>query len=76
MPIRRPTASTRTRSTNIDTDGDYLTDLAFSYVFSPVKDGKQSASVYLAKGAEARPASLATGPCTSGGAAACAAMAS
>ncbi|HEY4166214.1 MAG TPA: DUF4331 family protein [Reyranella sp.] len=41
---------------NIDTDGDYLTDLAFSYVFSSVKDGKQSASVYLAKGAEARSA--------------------
>ena len=31
---------------NIDTDGDCLTDIAFSYVFSPVKDGKQSASGY------------------------------
>jgi hypothetical protein len=39
---------------NIDTDGDLLTDIAFSYVFSPVKDGRQSASVYLAKGAESR----------------------
>jgi len=39
---------------NIDTDGDCLTDIAFTYVFSPVKDGKQSASVYLAKGAESR----------------------
>ena len=39
---------------NIDTDGDLLTDIAFSYVFSAVKDGKQTASVYLAKGAEAR----------------------
>jgi len=39
---------------NVDTDGDLLTDLAFSYVFSPVKDGKQTASIYLAKGAESR----------------------
>ena len=31
-----------------------LTDIAFTYVFSPVKDGRQTASVYLAKGAELR----------------------
>src|SRR6185503_7237344 len=31
---------------NIATDGDYLTDLAFSYVFSPVNGGKQTARVY------------------------------
>src|SRR6478609_6658473 len=37
---------------NSDTDGDLLTDIAFTYVFSPVKDGRQAASVYLAKGAE------------------------
>src|SRR6478735_12739395 len=39
---------------NIDTDGDLLTDIAFTYVFSPVKDGRQTANVYLAKGAESR----------------------
>ena len=39
---------------NIDTDGDCLTDIALSHVFSPVKDGRQSASVYLARGAESR----------------------
>src|SRR5262245_66444225 len=32
---------------NLDTDGDYLTDLAFTYVFSPLRNGKQTASVYL-----------------------------
>ena len=30
---------------NIDNDGDCLTDLAFTYVFSPVKDGRQTASI-------------------------------
>ena len=39
---------------NIDNDGDYLTDIAFSYVFSPVTDGRQTVSVYLARGAQAR----------------------
>jgi len=39
---------------NIDTDGDYLTDIAFSYVFAPPQDGKQTVSVYVAKGAESR----------------------
>ena len=39
---------------NIDNDGDCLTDLAISYVFSPFENGKQSATVFLAKGAEAR----------------------
>lgn len=37
---------------NIDTDGDFLTDVAFSYVFSPPVNGKQTVSVFLAKGAE------------------------
>lgn len=41
---------------NIDTDGDCLTDVAISYVFSPVTDGRQTASVFIAKGAEARSA--------------------
>ena len=39
---------------NIDTDGDYLTDIAFSYVFSKPNNGKQTFSVFLAKGAESR----------------------
>jgi len=39
---------------NIDTDGDLLADLAFSYTFSPLKDGKQTATVHLARGADAR----------------------
>ncbi len=39
---------------NIDNDGDCLTDLAISYVFSPLQNGKQTASVFVAKGPEAR----------------------
>jgi hypothetical protein len=39
---------------NIDNDGDLLADIAISYVFSPLKDGRQTASVYLARGAAAR----------------------
>ncbi len=39
---------------NIDNDGDYLTDLAFSYVYSVPVDGKQKVDVFLAKGEEAR----------------------
>src|SRR4029078_7023819 len=39
---------------NIDNDGDCLTDIDFSYVFSPVKDARQTASVFLAKGPESR----------------------
>src|SRR5512136_3039964 len=39
---------------NIDTDGDCVTDVAISYMFSPVVDGRQKASVFMAKGAEAR----------------------
>ena len=41
---------------NIDNDGDCLTDLAISYVFSPVENGKQAVDVFLAKGAESRSA--------------------
>src|SRR5260221_4744033 len=39
---------------NIDNDGDCLTDLAFTYVFSPVTNGRQTASVFVAKGAQSR----------------------
>ncbi|MGQ4517041.1 DUF4331 family protein [Streptomyces sp. DW26H14] len=40
---------------NIDNDGDYLTDHAFSWVFSPpAADGSQTYSVFMASGAEAR----------------------
>jgi hypothetical protein len=39
---------------NIDTDGDLLADIAFSYTFSPLKDGRQIATVHLARGAAAR----------------------
>jgi len=41
---------------NIDNDGDYLTDIAFSYVFSKPQDGRQTVSVFMAKGAESRSA--------------------
>ena len=39
---------------NIDNDGDCLTDLAISYVFSPPQNGKQTVNVFVAKGADAR----------------------
>jgi hypothetical protein len=39
---------------NIDNDGDCLTDLAFSYVFSPAENGRQTANVFLARGEDAR----------------------
>lgn len=39
---------------NIDNDGDFLTDMAISYVFSPPQDGRQTFSVFIAKGNEAR----------------------
>jgi len=39
---------------NIDNDGDCLNDIAISYVFAPLRNGKQTANVFLAKGAEAR----------------------
>ena len=39
---------------NIDTDGDLLTDLAFSFVFSKPQGGRQTFNVFLAKGAESR----------------------
>ena len=41
---------------NIDTDGDYLNDIAISYVFSKPQNGRQTFSVFMAKGAESRSA--------------------
>src|SRR5262249_28337862 len=40
---------------NIDNDGDYLTDIAFSYVFSKPQNGRQNVTVHAAQGAETRP---------------------
>jgi hypothetical protein len=39
---------------NIDNDGDDLAEVAFSFVFSDLVDGRQSGSVYYATGHEAR----------------------
>lgn len=44
---------------NIDTDGDYLTDVAFSYVFSKPQNGRQTFSVFKAMGPESRSAEAA-----------------
>lgn len=38
----------------VDTDGDLLNDIAFSFVYSVPQDGKQTFSVFLAKGDDAR----------------------
>jgi hypothetical protein len=39
---------------NIDTDGDYLADIAISYVFAPPNNGSQTFSALIARGDEAR----------------------
>ena len=39
---------------NIDNDGDYLTDISFSYVFSNPQDGRQTVDVFMATGQESR----------------------
>jgi hypothetical protein len=39
---------------NIDTDGDAQADAAFTFVFSEVKDRRQTGSAYFAKGRQAR----------------------
>ncbi|HUE61303.1 MAG TPA: DUF4331 family protein [Acidimicrobiales bacterium] len=39
---------------NIDNDGDSLPDVAFSFTFSEVKDGRQTATAYYATGSDAR----------------------
>ena len=41
---------------NIDTDGDYLTDIAFSYVFSKPQNGRQTVNVFMATGPESHSA--------------------
>jgi hypothetical protein len=41
---------------NIDNDGDYLTDLALSYVFSEPQNDRQTMNIFMAKGAESRSA--------------------
>ena len=41
---------------NIDSDGDCLTDIALSYVFSTPQNGRQTVNVFVAKGAESRSA--------------------
>src|SRR5262249_23820205 len=41
---------------NIDNDGDLLTDVALSYVFSTPRGGKQTFDVFLPRGAESRSA--------------------
>jgi hypothetical protein len=40
----------------VDNDGDLLNDIAFSYVFSEPKDGKQTVDVYLAANEDAESA--------------------
>jgi Domain of unknown function (DUF4331) len=39
---------------NIDTDGDYLADIAISYLFAPPNNGSQTFSALIARGEEAR----------------------
>jgi hypothetical protein len=39
---------------NIDNDGDYLADIAISYLFSQPQNGRQTVNVTIAKEAEAR----------------------
>lgn len=41
---------------NIDTDGDALADIAFTFTFSEYADGRQTATAWYATGAEARQA--------------------
>jgi hypothetical protein len=51
----------------VDNDGDYLNDLAITYIFAPPVNGQQAYDVYIAKGPEARSAE-ATGTKVVGGA--------
>jgi Domain of unknown function (DUF4331) len=41
---------------NVDNDGDYLTDIAFSYVFSKPQNGRQTVNVFVATGPQSRSA--------------------
>jgi MOSC domain-containing protein YiiM len=45
---------------NIDTDGDALADVAFSFTFSELKDGRQTGTAYYATGSAAAAAAKAT----------------
>src|SRR5882724_1317264 len=49
-----PARSTWRRRVNIDNDGDHLTDIAFSYVFSKPQNARQTVTVFVAKGGESR----------------------
>src|ERR1044071_8325071 len=52
---------------NIDNDGDYLTDIAFSFVFSKPQNGRQTVDVFMAKGQESRSAEAVGTKIISGG---------
>ncbi|MEU3076334.1 DUF4331 family protein [Streptomyces laurentii] len=39
---------------NVDTDGDHRADIAYSFVFSPPRDGRQTVTVHRATGDQAR----------------------
>jgi hypothetical protein len=43
----------------IDNDGDYLNDIAITYIFAPPANGRQTFDVYMATGQEARSAEAA-----------------
>jgi hypothetical protein len=43
----------------IDNDGDYLNDIAITYIFSPPHDGQQTFDAYIATGQQARSAETA-----------------
>jgi hypothetical protein len=51
MPIRRRTRCIRKPSRlAVDTDGDLVNDIAFSFVFSTPVDGRQAVDVFMASG--------------------------
>ena len=52
---------------NLDNDGDFLTDLAFSFVYSEPRDGRQTVDIFLAKGEESRRAEAVGKKIVSGG---------
>src|SRR5262245_42616486 len=41
---------------NVDSDGDYLTDIAFSYVFSKPQNNRQTVNVFVATDSQSRAA--------------------
>src|SRR5262249_54862927 len=41
---------------NVDSDGDYLTDIAFSYVFSKPQNGGQTVKLFVGTGSQSRSA--------------------